>query len=77
MIRREILSAAMAGDDAPLSLRPRSASMMLDADYVLYACGLLGAVEPAAALAFGREALKSLDDQRTDKDSNHDATAAQ
>ena len=73
----EILTVAMAGDDASLSLRPRSASMMLDADYVLYACGLLDAVEPAAALAFGRNALKPLDDQRTHKDSNHGATAAQ
>ncbi len=71
------LCAAMAGDDAPLSLMPRSACLMLDADYVLYACGLLGAVEPAAALAFGRNALKSLDGERTEKDSNHDATAAQ
>ena len=71
------LCAAMAGDDAPLSLMPRSACLMLDADYVLYACGLLGAVEPAAALAFGRETLKSLDGERAEKDSNHDATAAQ
>ena len=67
----------MAGDDAPLSLRPRSARLMLDADYVLYACGLLGAVEPAAALAFGRQALKSIDGERAEKDADHDATAAQ
>ena len=71
------LTAAMAGDDAPLSLRPRAAGLMLDADYVLYACGLLGAVEPAAALAFGRQALKSLDGATAEKDSDHDATAAQ
>ena len=71
------ISAALASDDAPLSLRPRSARLMVDVDYVLYACGLLGAVEPAAALAFGREALKSLDGERTEKDSDHDATAAQ
>jgi uncharacterized protein (TIGR01319 family) len=72
-----VLSAAMAGDDAPLSLRPGSACLMLDADYVLFACGLLGAVEPDAALAFGRKALKLLDDETTEKDPNHDATAAQ
>ena len=56
-----ILSAALAGNDAPLSLRPRAAHLMLDADYALYACGLLGAVEPAAALAFGRQVMKSLE----------------
>ena len=55
-----ILSAALAGNDAPLSLRPRTAHLLLDADYALYACGLLGAVEPAAALAFGRQAMKKL-----------------
>ncbi len=55
-----ILQAALAGNDAPLSLRPRAARLLLDADYALYACGLLGAVEPDAALAFGRRALKQL-----------------
>jgi len=59
-----MLSAAMAGNDAPLSLRPRAAHLMLDEDYLLYACGLLGAVEPAAALAFGRQAMKSLASSR-------------
>ncbi len=55
-----MLGAALAGNDTPLSLRPRAARLLLDTDYVLYACGLLGAVEPDAALAFGRRALKLL-----------------
>jgi len=66
-----ILSAAMIGDDTSLSLRPRAARVMLDADYVLYACGLLHTVEPAAALAFGRHALQPLED------SDYGATTAQ
>ncbi len=72
-----VLRAALAGDDAPFSLRPGAARLMLDADYALYACGLLGTVAPAAALAFGLGALKPLGDGTAEKPPDHDATAAQ
>lgn len=72
-----ILSAALAGDDAPLSLMPLTARLMLDSDYVLYACGLLGTVEPGVALALGLGALMSLGYDAADRDSDHEATATQ
>lgn len=56
-----VLSAALAGDDAPLALRPRRARLMLDAGYGLFACGLLADVVPAAALALGRRGLRELE----------------
>jgi hypothetical protein len=34
--------------DEPLSLRPRRPRLLLDREYLLYACGLLGSVEPQA-----------------------------
>ena len=64
-----ILSAALARENRPLSLMPRTARLLLDADYVLYACGLLGAAEPAAALVFARNALKLFDGERTEEGS--------
>ncbi len=45
------LAMALADAAEPLSLRPRQAKLLLDRDYVLYACGLLASVEPQAALA--------------------------
>ncbi|MFQ5937517.1 MAG: methylaspartate mutase accessory protein GlmL [Acidiferrobacterales bacterium] len=44
------LAMALAHPAEPLSLRPRQPRLLLDRDYVLYACGLLAAVEPDAAL---------------------------
>ncbi len=73
-----ILAAALAGADAPLSLRPREARLLLDADYLLFACGLLATVEPAAALALGRAALRPIGAVRAgEEDSGHGASAAQ
>ena len=48
-----ILKTALADDGDPFSLRPRTPRMVLDRDYILFACGLLGAVEPDAALTLG------------------------
>jgi uncharacterized protein (TIGR01319 family) len=69
-----VLGAALAGDDAPLSLRPREARLMLDADYSLYACGLLADVAPEAALALGSKGLAALAHQR--KGAENDAVTA-
>ena len=45
-----VLQMALATSAAPLSLRPRQPKLLLDREYLLYACGLLGSVEPQAAL---------------------------
>lgn len=44
------LEMALWDEANPLSLRPRQPKLLLDREYVLYACGLLGSVEPLAAL---------------------------
>jgi uncharacterized protein (TIGR01319 family) len=48
-----ILSTVLADAAEPFSLRPRAPRLLLDREYILYACGLLGQVEPQAALALG------------------------
>jgi len=55
---QSILSAALAGDDAPLALRPRRAQFVLDREYALYACGLLAGVAPDDALRLGLKMLR-------------------
>lgn len=55
-----VLRMALADPSDPAdaqSLRPRAPRLLLDRDYVLYACGLLSTVEPQAALEL---ALKHL-----------------
>lgn len=48
-----ILTKACADPHDPESLRPRAPKLFLDREYLLYACGLLGTVEPDAALTLG------------------------
>ncbi len=48
-----ILTKACADANDPESLRPRAPRLLLDREYLLYACGLLGTVEPDAALTLG------------------------
>ena len=48
---------ALADPADPFSLRPRAPRLLLDREYLLYACGLLSEVEPEAALEL---ALKHL-----------------
>ena len=45
-----ILRTALADAADPFSLRPRAPRLLLDREYVLYACGLLSTIEPQAAL---------------------------
>ncbi len=47
----DILKMTLADPADPLSLRPQHPRLLLDRDYILYACGLLANVEPEAALA--------------------------
>lgn len=46
----DILRMARADSAESLSLRPQRPRLLLDRDYVLYACGLLATVEPEIAL---------------------------
>jgi uncharacterized protein (TIGR01319 family) len=55
-----ILAAARADAGEPFSLRPRRPRLVLDKDYLLFACGLLASVEPEAALTLGHGCLHSL-----------------
>ena len=48
-----ILSAGLADAARPQSLKPKAPRLLLDSEYVLYACGLLAAVDAEAALTFG------------------------
>ncbi len=58
-----ILATALADAGAPLSLRPRNPQLLLDREYLLYACGLLAAVEPQAALALAMRHIQPLDEE--------------
>jgi uncharacterized protein (TIGR01319 family) len=53
-----VLEAALADPAQPFSLRPRAPRLLIDADYVLYAGGLLASVAPEAALALMKRSLK-------------------
>lgn len=52
-----LLDAVRADPDEPQSLRPRAPRLLLDRDYVLYACGLLATVDAPSALALARASL--------------------
>ncbi len=67
---RALLESALAQPAEPDSLRPRSPDLLVDRHYVLYACGLLAQVEPAAALEI---ALKHL--SNVNEEAGHDRTA--
>jgi uncharacterized protein (TIGR01319 family) len=55
---RAVLASALADPADPASLRPRHPRLLLDRHYLLYACGLLSAVDPQAAFEL---AVKHLD----------------
>lgn len=57
---RGVLEMALAGEADPTSLRPRRPRLLLDREYALYACGLLGSVEPQAALELALGCLETL-----------------
>ena len=58
-----VLLKALASSDEPLSLRPRRPRFLLDREYLLYACGLLGSVEPQAALELALAHLEPIDSE--------------
>ncbi|HZQ59998.1 MAG TPA: methylaspartate mutase accessory protein GlmL [Casimicrobiaceae bacterium] len=59
---RAVLAMALADDANPTSLRPRAPRLLLDRDYLLYACGLLAAVAPEAALKLALANLQPMED---------------
>ena len=66
---RAVLRMALATPAEPLSLRPRNPRFLLDREYLLYACGLLGSVEPQAALKLALAHLEPIENE-----SNHERT---
>lgn len=59
---RTVLEMALAEASAPQSLRPRAPKLMLDRDYLLYACGLLASVEPQSAIELALDNLQTLEE---------------
>jgi uncharacterized protein (TIGR01319 family) len=59
-----VLRMALADPAEPLSLRPRAPRLLVDRNYLLYACGLLGAVEPEAALELALKQLIPASEER-------------
>ncbi len=60
---RAILAAALADPRDPCALMPVAPRLLLDRDYLLYACGLLQGVEPRAALELALGHLETLDEE--------------
>jgi uncharacterized protein (TIGR01319 family) len=58
---RAILARALADAREPLALKPAAPRLLLDREYLLYACGLLQSVEPHAALELALAHLTDLD----------------
>ncbi len=58
-----VLGMALADPADPLALMPRAPRMLLDRQYLLYACGLLQSVAPQAALELALENLVPLDQE--------------
>ncbi len=57
---RAILAMALADPREPLSLRPAAPRLLVDRQYLLYACGLLGAADAPAALELALAHLEPL-----------------
>jgi uncharacterized protein (TIGR01319 family) len=58
-----VLRKTLASPDDPFSLRPRQPKFLLDREYLLYACGLLGSVEPRAAFELALAHLEPIDSE--------------
>jgi uncharacterized protein (TIGR01319 family) len=68
---RAVLEMTLADAADPLTLKPRSPRLMIDREYLLYACGLLQAVEPQAALELALSHLTSLEMENTHERTKH------
>jgi hypothetical protein len=54
---------ALADPSEPFALKPRAPRLMLDREYLLYACGLLQSVEPQPALELALGHLVALEEE--------------
>lgn len=68
---RAVLRMALADPAEPLALRPRTPRLLLDREYLLYACGLLQSVEPQAALELALGHLAELDQETAHERTRH------
>jgi len=68
---RAILKRALADAREPLALMPAAPRLLLDREYLLYACGLLQSVEPQAALELALAHLIALDQELADERTGH------
>lgn len=68
---RAVLAMALADPVEPLALRPKQPRLLLDRHYLLYACGLLGTVEPQVALELALSHLEPLDMENFDECARH------
>lgn len=57
---REILNHALFREENPFILKPKNPEFYIDAEYVLYAVGLLSQTEPKKALNLARKYLKRI-----------------
>lgn len=56
-----VLQAAVADDSDPASLQPIKPRLLVDSGYLLYAAGLLSAIEPELAFSLAERTLKRVD----------------
>ncbi len=56
----EVLEGVLARSDDPYSLKPRKADFYLDAEYIMYALGLLAKSHPRTALRIAKKHLERL-----------------
>ncbi|MBI3373047.1 MAG: glutamate mutase L [Betaproteobacteria bacterium] len=63
-----VMEMSLAVSSEPLSLRPKHPKLLLDRDYLLYACGLLGAVEPEAALELALAYLEPIEGEESSRE---------
>lgn len=68
---RAVLAMVLADAAEPLSLRPKNPRLLLDRHYLLYACGLLGTVDPQIALELALSHLEPLDQEKSDECARH------
>jgi uncharacterized protein (TIGR01319 family) len=66
-----VLRMALADPAEPLTLRPRAPRLLLDREYLLYACGLLQGVDPRAALELALGHLAELDQETAHERTGH------
>jgi uncharacterized protein (TIGR01319 family) len=66
-----VLASALADPADPTSLRPRRPRLLLDRHYLLYACGLLSAVDPQAAFELAVKHLEPLDQESLHERTHH------